>query len=293
MGVFADCALSLREAGWAVMPAKGKTPKVAGFNKWSCAPGLKGIEKWATSGPDDDIVALTGLCRPRPDETGVVIVDPDDERAKDVAEDLFGYTPSRVLTRRGWHDGFRLPDGLDINKLPTSLRKYGVDLDLKYGRATGIIAMPMSVHEKDHSVCYRWVPGSGPFAISEAPRLPTDKLFRFLWLNRHLVEKTRPEKERKEAKVKASSMDRDDLRHLTLNDYLCPIVWHHFPHDWNGFLAEARAWNESTARERIGKERLDDEGVMKMVLAVWHDCERASLSGCRAVVVCSEGRETR
>ena len=74
MGVFSDCALGLREAGWAVMPAKGKTPKVAGFNKWNNPPSSDRLSSWMPKFQDADIVAIAGLCRPRRGVQGVVCV---------------------------------------------------------------------------------------------------------------------------------------------------------------------------------------------------------------------------
>ena len=265
-GPFATHAADLRKAGWAVMPANGKEPLVSGFTKWRNPPGQKLLEKWIPRFQNNDIVAVAALCCPRRGERGVIIVDPDDQEALNPARDLFGDTPSRVLTRRGEHWGYRLPDNIgDVSKLPINLRHKGINLDLKFGTSSGIVAMPMSVHEKDHDICYQWAPGSGPGAIAEAPRLPTDKLKRLLEWD----DQPQPEP--------VEGMGRKASRHLSLNDYLCKKVWLYFPHDWSGFLAEAYAWNDGAARERIGQEPLDDEGVMKMVLGVWHNCEKGKL----------------
>jgi hypothetical protein len=54
--VFGDFAEPLRQAGFAVLPARGKSPRVSGFTTWKSAPGKKTIDKWARELPGADIV---------------------------------------------------------------------------------------------------------------------------------------------------------------------------------------------------------------------------------------------
>jgi hypothetical protein len=99
---FADHALDMRAAGWAVLPANGKSPLVSKFNVWGKAPSPYTIERWAKRWPEKDIVYVPGLC-----ETGrgrgVIVLDPDNADAVGLTEEVFGDTPGKIRTRRGQH----------------------------------------------------------------------------------------------------------------------------------------------------------------------------------------------
>lgn len=120
MGAFVDCALDLRKAGWAVMPSDGKTPLVAGFNKWGNPPGPDRLQGWMPKFQNADVVAMAELCRPRRGVQGVVAVDPDDEKAMQECRDIFGPSTSEVLTRRGYHGHYLIPP-ISIFRFPPIL----------------------------------------------------------------------------------------------------------------------------------------------------------------------------
>jgi hypothetical protein len=177
MQTFADFAPGMRAAGWAVLPGQGKAPQVNGFNTWKHAPGPETISRWAKLKPDADILYVPGLCQ-TPKGHGIIIVDPDDEVAIGQAEELFGDTPAKIRTRRGQHRGFAAA-GVDLGEL-TSLRRYGLNIDLKHGqRGAGIVVGPPSAHEKDRSFRYAW-DGCDETVIRHLPPFPEGKLKAFL-----------------------------------------------------------------------------------------------------------------
>ena len=100
---FADHAPRMQAAGWAVLPAAGKSPIRKGFNTWRFRPSAKIIDKWAKEAPDADIVYVPGLCATKLGKRSLIVVDPDDAEAIGQAEELFGDTPGKVRTRRGAH----------------------------------------------------------------------------------------------------------------------------------------------------------------------------------------------
>jgi hypothetical protein len=163
--IFGAHAVALRRAGLAVLPAQGKRPIRAGFNRWRHAPGVAVVEKWAAESPGANIVFVPGLSRDRHPH-GLVVVDADNATEVERAEQIFGRTPGMVDTRRGRHFLYRAPEG-SLDKIG-SLRKSGFDIDVKHGQeGSGISVVPPSVHPSGH--VYAWSPGSGIEALDELP----------------------------------------------------------------------------------------------------------------------------
>ena len=90
--VFGDHALALRAAGFAVLPAAGKSPLLSGFNRWTRPPGPAVVTRLSLKFPDADILYVTGLSWARPGGPGLVVVDGDDAEACHRIEELFGKT---------------------------------------------------------------------------------------------------------------------------------------------------------------------------------------------------------
>ena len=70
MRVFADNALLLRRAGFAVLPSSGKEPLVSGFNRWRSGPTESTVGKWAGANPGADIAFIPGLSGPKGHKRG-------------------------------------------------------------------------------------------------------------------------------------------------------------------------------------------------------------------------------
>jgi hypothetical protein len=100
--VFGRHALPMRRAGFAVLPAAGKAPKMASFNKWTTAPGPAAVEKWAARDPNANIVYVPGLCRTKRGKS-ISVLDGDDANACGRMRETFGPTHGMVTTRRGKH----------------------------------------------------------------------------------------------------------------------------------------------------------------------------------------------
>jgi hypothetical protein len=161
--VFSEHALALRAAGFAVLPAAGKSPLRSGFNRWSRPPGRAVVAGWCLQCPEADILYITGLSWARPGGPGLVVVDGDDAEACNRIEELFGATPGRVRTRRGKHFLFLDPGGL--GKV-SSLRQFGINADIKHG--SGLVVAPPSRHAEDRTFTYAW-DGCDPTVIRHLP----------------------------------------------------------------------------------------------------------------------------
>ena len=98
--VFGSAGPVLRRSGFAVMPAAGKKPLMAGFANWKYPPSLATVEKWALELPEADVVYVPGLSRAKRGGPGLIVVDGDDEIAVGRIRELFGDTPGKVRTRR-------------------------------------------------------------------------------------------------------------------------------------------------------------------------------------------------
>src|SRR5208337_1168138 len=78
---FADHAPAMRRAGWAVLPAVGKSPIKRGFDGWRFAPGQGAVARWAQETPDADIVFIPGLCSTGRGRKGIIALDHRHEAA--------------------------------------------------------------------------------------------------------------------------------------------------------------------------------------------------------------------
>jgi hypothetical protein len=144
--------MRLRRAGFAVLPAHGKEPTRSGFTKWKHAPGPRAVEEWAIKDPTANIVYVPGLSRTERGGDPIVVVDSEDEETAQEVERRFGRTPGMVKTRRGHHALYR-DGGAALGNL-SSLRKFGLNADLKHGRS--VVVAPPSIHPDDRSVVYAW-----------------------------------------------------------------------------------------------------------------------------------------
>ena len=151
IGIFADNGPRMQREGFAVLPAKGKAPLMAGFPKWKSAPSAAAVNKWAVRNPDADLVYVPGLSRGKRGDP-IVVVDGDDGDACSRIVELFGDTPGKVLTRRGRHFLYR-DTGQYMGKVQ-SLKKFGLNADLKHGKS--VVVAPPSRHEKDRTFSYAW-----------------------------------------------------------------------------------------------------------------------------------------
>lgn len=261
---FAENAPTLRRAGWAVLPSAGKSPMVSGFNKMRYAPGEQQVERWAAANPNADLVFIAGLSRSGAGRQGIIGVDCDDAEAIGWASCLFGETPGKVRTRRGEHHLFNA-DGVDLGTL-SSLRKYGVNVDLKHGRAgAAILAAPPSPHEKEPGFRYSWK-GCDPYVLRHLPPFPAAKLFAFL------------EKQKPTALAKPRFDARGDSRGLWLNDQLVkhgPFFDGTGGELLNSALDKAHQLNESLAG--LGLEPLDDSEVVRRSRQVVNDIENGKI----------------
>ena len=140
--IFASEAMKLRRVGFAVLPAHGKEPTRRGFTKWKHAPGPSVVAVWAEKDPTANIVYVPGLCRTERGGDPIVVVDADDEETAGRIEKIFGRTPGKVQTRRGKHALYR-DGGFSLGDL-SSLKKFGLNADLKHGRS--IVVAPPSLH---------------------------------------------------------------------------------------------------------------------------------------------------
>lgn len=163
---------SMREAGFAVLPARGKAPIMSGFNKWRWAPGLAVVEKWADCHPDANVVYVPGLSRTKRGNP-IINLDGDDEEACGRIVEDFGDTPGKIRTRRGRHHLYEDPGG-QVSKMLgklSNLRKLGINADVKHGQlGAGISVAPPSIHEKEPGFRYQWV-GCDETVINHLPTL--------------------------------------------------------------------------------------------------------------------------
>lgn len=281
-GIFGAHAVALKRAGLAVLPAKGKKPIRTGFNNWKHAPGLKAVEKWAETNPEDNIVFIPGLSRTRKNPNGIVIVDADDAEMVEVAEKTFGKTPYMQDTRRGRHFGYAAPEG-SLGKVG-SLRKAGFNIDIKHGQnGSGISVAPPSRHPEQRDFVYRWTEGSGIEALADLPKFDPSKLQDLIDGGRQ-SETLRNETQtapRREGYGTARTLGRafpelfrDGSRKLGLNDHLAAHAW--AIEDFAACLDVAHTWNDDLA-DRFGFEKLPDDEVIEVCKAVMADLDRGKL----------------
>ncbi|WP_127079647.1 bifunctional DNA primase/polymerase [Rhodomicrobium lacus] len=259
---FAQHAPDLRRLGWAVLPAKGKSPLKGGFPTMRAAPGASTVDAWARETPDADIVFVAGLCSTRRGRKSIVVVDADDEDACGQAVEIFGETPGVAKTRRGRHffyDGH----GVDLGAV-SSLRAQRFNIDMKHGRSgAAIVAAAPSPHEKQRDFRYAWE-GCDASVLGELPPFPVDRLNR-------LLERTQDD----QRKTRRSAF-RQGSRGLGLNDYLVKNAWAFDPdRPLDNALELARQFNDDLIER--GMEPLDEAELVTRTQAVVRDFEAGKI----------------
>lgn len=239
-GIFADNAFAMYQHGLAVLPIGiDRTPSIKGFGRWKTRPGTQTIKKWMRTHPTDNIAIVPNL-------SGVLIVDCDDASQDQAVEDLFGPTPLKVVTRRGWHRYYRKVN----ERLPGNLRFAGLQVDLK---ASGIVIAPPSVHESGH--IYR-LEGDWS-ALKDLPPPQLETLAALL---------------AKRGRVDASAM-RDGSRGQWLNDQLCKCTMDCLT--FEELVHRAAALNDDL--EVRGIARLPEAEILKRAQKVWTDAQSGKL----------------
>lgn len=277
--IFGAQGVALKRAGLAVLPAKGKKPIRTGFNEWKHAPGMKAVEKWAETNPDDNIVYVPGLSRSRRNPNGLVIVDADNATEVERAEQVFGKTPAMIDTSRGRHFIYKAPEG-SLGKIG-SLRKAGFEIDIKHGqKGAGIAVAPPSINDKTGFV-YGWHEGSGIEALGDLPTFDARKLQALIDRQSKTLRnetQTAPRAgERGTARTLGKAFPglfRDGSRKLGLNDHLCAHAW--AIEDFDNALDIANTWNDDLF-ETHGIERLPDDEVLAVCKAVMVDLDKGKL----------------
>jgi hypothetical protein len=263
--IFATHAPPMRRAGFAVVPARGKEPIRKGYRKGRHAPGTETVAKWAEKDPDADIVYLPGLSRAKPGDSGIIVVDADDELASEQVIEIFGDTPGKVRTRRGRHYQYRDP-GFDFGKL-SSLKAFGINADVKHGNS--IVVAPWSRHEEDRSFIYAW-DGCDETVIRDLPPFAVAAL-------RRLIDRTNPlqvDRLAARAETHVSPTLRDGSRKLGLNDRLVRIAWS--VSSETELLEHAFKINDEIGSADARGPRTADQ-VMETVRTVWQDRESGKI----------------
>jgi len=257
--IFAHNAPRLRQAGFAVLPANGKKPRRTGYRKWRHAPDLSVVSMWAEQDPSADIVYVPGLSRARGGDHGIVVIDGDDEEACAQIVEVFGDTPGKVKTRRGYHGLYRAT-GLDLGKL-TSLKKFGINADIKHGNS--IVVAPPSRHQDNRGFAYAW-DGCDETVIRDLPPFNVQAL-------QQLLGKAAAQD------VKPQMGLRDGSRKLWLNDLLCSHAMHCDTE--LELLDVARTANMDLPRR--GHAMLEDAVVVERTAVVWRDAQEGKLKAWR------------
>ena len=275
--IFASEAPALRRAGFAVLPAHGKEPKRKGFTKWPHAPSLRTVVEWAENDPTADIVYVPGLCSTERGDA-IIVVDADDAEASGRIEEMFGRTPGKVKTRRGKHALYR-DGGSALGKL-SSLKKFGVNADIKHGRS--IVVAPPSRHETG-TMNYAWE-GCDPSVIRDLPVFNVAALQDLVdcrspgWDSGPNVTNTAPP-------PSPVGRLRDNSRGLGLNDLLCKHAWAVETRD--ELLDVARTINQDYPAP------IHDDEVVKRTNAVWKDLNGGSWNVGSAVPPMRARAQTR
>jgi len=256
---FGQHAHSMSAAGFAVLPARGKRPMVAGFNNWHRAPSSQIIDKWVAANGDADIAYVPGLSGARGRTRGLVVVDADSKEAAAEIISIVGDTPGRVMTRRGMHLLFAAPISELVDCLgPTggSLKRFGFEVDIKYGAS--IVIAPPSRHQLDPDFHYRWL-DCDEAVLGELPVFNPARLRALLTNDRgtSVVDGNSP----------ARSNFRMGSRGLKLNDELVRVI--HFFEDVDEALDYAHTFNSQF--EELGLAPLDDKEVVARTMQVWAD----------------------
>ena len=246
-----------------MLPADGKKPRRTGYRKWRHAPDLSAISMWAEQDPGADIVYVPGLSRARGSDHGIVVLDGDDEEACARIVEVFGDTPGKVKTRRGYHNLYEATDG-DLGRL-TSLKKFGINADVKHGNS--IVVAPPSRHQDDRGFAYAW-DGCDETVIRNLPPFNVQSLQR-------LLDKARPQDMILGADPHRGL--RDGSRKLWLNDLLCSHAMHC---DTEAELLDvARTANMDLPQN--GLVMLEDDVVAERTAVVWRDVQEGKLEAWR------------
>lgn len=173
----------LHKAGFAVLPATGKSPEML-YQKlrrrMPLTAVLRRVEKMLADGLTPGIVAIPGLSTVWRDgkHYKLIVIDCDAHELVAWAEFMFGSTPGRVRTRRGMHLYYLVPADVD---LPTALVNLGniraaagaLKIDVKHGQS--IVVLPPSRHENERTFQYAW-DGCDETVLERLPLLPLDVL---------------------------------------------------------------------------------------------------------------------
>jgi hypothetical protein len=249
--VFAEHAMELQRAGFAVLPAEGKSPLVKGWSEWRRRPRDSAVADWAKRFPNANIAYTAG-------PSGLIVVDADDEASEDLIISHFGETPGQVKSRRGKH--FLYSDG--GAEIPRNIRlaDLGINGDLKYGNGfASIVIAPPSLHPEGGE--YRWQ-RCDPKIREEVPPFRVAAFQRFL--DRAAAGSDAVARRR----ALASSLGyRAGSRKLGLNDHLCSHVSHCA--DFGELLEKANDWNDNL--DRVALPPLSAAEVLTVCKSLWKD----------------------
>jgi Bifunctional DNA primase/polymerase, N-terminal len=242
--IFANHARQMQKHGLAVLPVgRDKIPCVSGFAKWSRPPTEATIAKWIEQYPADNIAIIPGL-------SNVLVADVDDLGDVPLLEDLLGPSPVRVSTGRGTHLYYRDPR----QRLPTNLRMFGLNADLKTGNS--IVVAPPSIHQSGRRYTLH---GEASWAdLADLPVPDLNALHSF-------IERDKPPF----AAGRDGREMRDGSRRQWLNDQLCRHV--SFCETFRDLLDVARTENQGLAER--GLVPLEDDVVIQRAEKVWADAE--------------------
>ena len=256
---FGQHAHSLSAAGFAVLPARGKRPIVAGFNKWRHAPSSQIIDRWIAANSDADIAHVPGLSGAQGRARGLVVIDADSKEAAAEIIPIVGDTPGRVMTRRGMHLLFAAPTSQLVDCLgPTggSLKHFGFEVNIKYGAS--IVIAPPSRHQLEHDFHYRWL-DCDESVLGKLPVFNPARL-------RALIANGRGPSVADGISAARSNF-RMGSRGLQLNDELVRMI--HFFEDVDEALDYAHTFNSQF--EEFGLAPLKDKEVFARTMQVWAD----------------------
>jgi hypothetical protein len=122
-----------RDSGLHPFPVDGKRPCVRAYA--ARRPSLTALERWSSAFPDANL----GLPTRR---EGLVVLDADDPAAVALFEEIAGYTPLRVLTRRGEHWYYSDPTGL----IASAIHPSGQPFDIRAAGKADYVLVPGSEH---------------------------------------------------------------------------------------------------------------------------------------------------
>lgn len=122
-----------RDSGLHPFPVDGKRPCVRSYA--ARRPSLSALERWSAAFPNANLGLPTRRER-------LVVLDADDPGAIALFEEIVGYTPLRVRTRRGEHWYFRDFTG----SVPTAIHPNGQAFDIKASGSADYVLIPGSQH---------------------------------------------------------------------------------------------------------------------------------------------------